>query len=175
MGADRVMGDEREMGTDRVMGAERAMPAQTNILETIAAANRERVAREKALVPAAELRERAEAAAARERAATGKFVFPFEQALRAPGMSFICECKKASPSKGLIAPDYDPVAIARDYEAAGAAAISCLTEPRWFQGSVDARMRWTSPGSARTSWWTTTWCGRPRRPVPRRCCSSSRS
>ena len=45
MGADRVMGDEREMGTDRVMGAERAMPAQTNILETIAAANRERVAR----------------------------------------------------------------------------------------------------------------------------------
>ncbi len=137
MGADRVMGDEREMGTDRVMGAERAMPAQTNILETIAAANRERVAREKALVPAAEMRERAEAAAARERAATGKFVFPFEQALRAPGMSFICECKKASPSKGLIAPDYDPVAIARDYEAAGAAAISCLTEPRWFQGSVD--------------------------------------
>ena len=88
-------------------------------------------------MPAAEMRERAEAAAARERAATGKFVFPFEQALRAPGMSFICECKKASPSKGLIAPSYDPAAIARDYEAAGAAAVSCLTEPRWFQGSCD--------------------------------------
>ncbi len=60
---------------------------------------------------------------------------PFEAALRAPGLSFICEVKKASPSKGLIAPDFPYLNIARDYEAAGAAAISCLTEPYWFKGS----------------------------------------
>jgi indole-3-glycerol phosphate synthase len=59
----------------------------------------------------------------------------FERALRRPGMQFICEAKKASPSKGVIAEDFDPVAVARDYEAAGAAAVSCLTEPYWFQGS----------------------------------------
>jgi len=113
------------------------MSAQTNILEAIAAANRDRVARQHDLVPAQVLHARAEGVAARELEATGVFAFPFERALRAPGMSFICECKKASPSKGLIAPDYDPVAIARGYQSAGAAAISCLTEPRWFQGSVD--------------------------------------
>ena len=60
---------------------------------------------------------------------------PFEAALRAPGLSFICEVKKASPSKGLIAPDFPYLNISRDYEAAGAAAISCLTEPYWFKGS----------------------------------------
>ena len=50
-------------------------------------------------------------------------------------MSFICEVKRASPSKGLIAPDFPYLQIAKDYEAAGASAISCLTEPYWFQGS----------------------------------------
>ena len=60
--------------------------------------------------------------------------FPFEKALRKPGMSFICECKKASPSKGLIAPDFPYLEIAREYEAAGADAISVLTEPKWFLG-----------------------------------------
>ena len=65
---------------------------------------------------------------------TGCMAFPFEAALRAPGMRFICECKKASPSKGLISPDFPYLRIAREYEAAGAAAISCLTEPRWFLG-----------------------------------------
>ena len=109
------------------------MAADTNILQAIAASNMERVAWEKDLMPADEMRGRAEAMASRE----GAFGFPFEQALRAPGMSFICECKKASPSKGLIAPSSVPAAIARDYEAAGAAAVSCLTEPRWFQGSCD--------------------------------------
>lgn len=60
--------------------------------------------------------------------------FPFEQALSGPDIGFICECKKASPSKGLIAPDFPYVEIAREYEAAGAACISVLTEPKWFLG-----------------------------------------
>ena len=50
-------------------------------------------------------------------------------------MSYICELKKASPSKGLIAPDFPYVELAREYEAAGASAISCLTEPYYFQGT----------------------------------------
>lgn len=49
-------------------------------------------------------------------------------------MSFICECKKASPSKGLIEPDFRYLEIAREYEAAGADCISVLTEPKWFLG-----------------------------------------
>ena len=50
-------------------------------------------------------------------------------------MSYICEVKKASPSKGLIAPDFPYLDIAKEYKAAGAVAISCLTEPFYFQGS----------------------------------------
>jgi indole-3-glycerol phosphate synthase len=61
--------------------------------------------------------------------------YPFEQALRKPGLSFICEIKKASPSKGLIAPDFPYLQIGREYEAAGASALSILTEPYYFQGS----------------------------------------
>lgn len=61
--------------------------------------------------------------------------YSFEKALRTPGISFICECKKASPSKGLIAPDFPYVQIAGEYEAAGADCISVLTEPKWFLGS----------------------------------------
>ena len=61
--------------------------------------------------------------------------YPFEKALGAPGISFICEVKKASPSKGLIATEFPYLSIAREYEAAGAAAISCLTEPDFFLGS----------------------------------------
>lgn len=63
--------------------------------------------------------------------------FPFEQALRCDGLSFICECKRASPSKGLIAPSFPYLDIARAYENAGANAISVLTEPSAFLG--DAR------------------------------------
>lgn len=59
----------------------------------------------------------------------------FEKALQKPGISFICECKKASPSKGLIAPDFPYLEIAKAYEEAGADAISVLTEPKWFLGS----------------------------------------
>ena len=61
--------------------------------------------------------------------------YRFEKALKKPGISFICECKKASPSKGLIAPDFPYVEIAKAYETAGADCISVLTEPKWFLGS----------------------------------------
>lgn len=61
--------------------------------------------------------------------------FEFEKALGKSGMSFICECKKASPSKGLIAPDFPYLKIATDYEAAGTDCISVLTEPKWFLGN----------------------------------------
>ena len=60
--------------------------------------------------------------------------FPFENALRAKGMSFICEVKKASPSKGVIAEEFPYLQIAAEYEQAGASAISVLTEPVFFQG-----------------------------------------
>lgn len=64
-----------------------------------------------------------------------KGTFSFEKALKKEGISFICECKKASPSKGIIAEDFPYLQIAKEYEAAGADAISVLTEPKWFLGS----------------------------------------
>ena len=60
---------------------------------------------------------------------------PFNKALSAPGLSFICEVKKASPSKGVISPDFPWMQIAKEYEEGGAAAISVLTEPEFFLGS----------------------------------------
>ena len=64
-----------------------------------------------------------------------KGTFAFEKALQKQDIAFICECKKASPSKGLIAPEFPYLQIAKDYEAAGADCISVLTEPKWFLGS----------------------------------------
>lgn len=64
---------------------------------------------------------------------SGEFVF--EKALKKKDLGFICECKKASPSKGLIAPDFPYVQIAKEYEEAGADCISVLTEPKWFLGA----------------------------------------
>lgn len=64
-----------------------------------------------------------------------KGAFEFENALKTDDISFICECKKASPSEGLIASDFPYVEIAKDYENAGAACVSVLTEPKWFLGS----------------------------------------
>lgn len=61
----------------------------------------------------------------------------FFDALNAPGVTLIAECKKASPSKGLMVPDYDPVRLATTYAKAGAGAISVLTDGRHFQGSLD--------------------------------------
>lgn len=61
----------------------------------------------------------------------------FAAALRAPGLRFICEVKKASPSKGVISQEFPYLEIAKAYQQAGADAISCLTEPKWFLGSDD--------------------------------------
>jgi len=100
-----------------------------NILDQLADHARQRVAAAKALKPLAEIE--------RQALALPKGAFPFEKALSGSELAFICECKRASPSKGLIAPDFPYLDIARDYEAAGAEAISVLTEPKWFLGSDD--------------------------------------
>ena len=60
--------------------------------------------------------------------------FPFENSLRGDDIAFICECKKASPSRGVLAEEYDYLQIAEEYENAGADCISVLTEPEWFLG-----------------------------------------
>jgi len=101
------------------------------ILDEIAAKTRLRVAKAKEASPFDRVREEAIALAEKE----GKASFPFERALAAPGLSFICEVKKASPSKGIIAENFPYMQIAREYEEAGAAAISVLTEPDYFLGS----------------------------------------
>ena len=100
------------------------------ILDTIAADTRERVARQKADIAPDEMRRLAAQTPRPDD-------FPFERSLRADGMSFICEVKKASPSKGVIAAHFPYLEIARDYEQAGAAAISVLTEPHFFAGHDD--------------------------------------
>lgn len=63
--------------------------------------------------------------------------FPFEKALKKDELSFICEIKKASPSKGIIDPEFDYLNIAKEYERIGTDCVSCLTEPKWFLGSDD--------------------------------------
>ncbi|MBR6254390.1 MAG: indole-3-glycerol phosphate synthase TrpC [Clostridiales bacterium] len=98
------------------------------ILDQLADHARERVAIAKEKVSFEEMKARAEAMADQS--------FSFEKALAAnPDIAFICECKKASPSKGLIAPDFPYLEIAKSYEAAGADCISVLTEPKWFLGA----------------------------------------
>ena len=98
-----------------------------NILNQLADHARERVAQARQTIPLGAIMEQADALPSPD--------FSFEKALRKDGLSFICECKRASPSKGLIAPDFPYLTIARDYEAAGADCISVLTEPKWFLGS----------------------------------------
>ena len=99
-----------------------------NILEEIAAKTIERIRKEKEAIPLSTVR------SAAEKRRFGAPDFLFEKALKKPGISFICEVKKASPSKGIIAEDFPYLDIARSYEAAGADAISCLTEPFYFLG-----------------------------------------
>lgn len=100
--------------------------SEKNILEEIAEKTRERIRKEKLQFPLDQLKILAEKAPQQP---------SFLEALKKPGMSYICEVKKASPSKGLIAPEFPYLEIAKEYEAAGASAISCLTEPFYFMGS----------------------------------------
>ena len=97
------------------------------ILDKIVEATKIRVAKEKEV----ETPETVKAAALALPSDTG---FPFEAALRQQDFNFICEVKKASPSKGIIAEHFPYLDIAKEYEIAGAAAISVLTEPDFFKG-----------------------------------------
>lgn len=97
------------------------------ILNELAAYAKERVKEAKGQVSLAEIKDTAYA--------LPKEDFRFEKTLRQEGLSFICEVKKASPSKGVIDPEFPYLSIAKAYEAAGADCVSCLTEPKWFFGS----------------------------------------
>ena len=116
----------------------------STILDQLADYARYRVEKAKEKKPLEEIREEALAASRQTAPGPGTSApdfrepFRFEKALEADGdIHFICECKKASPSKGLIAPDFPYLEIARQYEEAGASAISVLTEPKWFLGSPE--------------------------------------
>lgn len=100
---------------------------RNNILFRLAEHAAERTERNKKLITPEEIRRKA--------LALPKGTFSFEKALKKEDIAFICECKKASPSKGIIAEDFPYLQIAKEYEAAGAECISVLTEPKWFLGS----------------------------------------
>lgn len=98
-----------------------------NILKEIAAYAVKRVQQAERKMPLETVKEQALTLPGKE--------FVFEHALRKPELSFICECKKASPSKGIIADDFPYLKIAQEYEQAGADCISVLTEPKYFLGN----------------------------------------
>lgn len=100
------------------------------ILDDLAAATRARVERKKKEMSFDEVKEKA----LRMVGSEGSFTFPFEKAIAKEGISFICEVKRASPSKGIIAEDFPYLEIACDYEKAGADCISVLTETDYFKG-----------------------------------------
>lgn len=106
------------------------------ILDQLAAYARERMRVDKELVPLDALKRRISAGDIPSRVP-----FAFEAALKKPGLAFICEVKKASPSRGVISEAFPYLDIARAYKAAGADAISCLTEPKWFLGSDEIFMQ----------------------------------
>jgi indole-3-glycerol phosphate synthase len=97
-------------------------------IDDIVAAKRAELAEIKKYVPEGDLRRRAEGRLAPAR---------LSSALAGEGIKLIAEVKKASPSKGVLCLDFDPVAMARAYAESGAATISVLTEKRYFQGSLD--------------------------------------
>lgn len=98
-----------------------------NILKEIAAYAVKRVQQAESKIPLEVIKEQALTLPGKE--------FVFEYALRKPELSFICECKKASPSKGIIVEDFPYLKIAQEYEKAGADCISVLTEPKYFLGN----------------------------------------
>ena len=98
------------------------------ILDELAESTRKRVAKKKEKISLEEIKEKA-------LMMENTKDFPFEKALKKEGLSIIAEVKKASPSKGVIAADFPYLEIAKEYEASGADAISCLTEPNYFKGS----------------------------------------
>lgn len=100
-----------------------------SILDQLADYARLRTEQSKQLISAEEIKAKA--------LSLPKSSFAFENAIRGGDISFICECKKASPSKGIIAEDFPYVKIACEYESAGADCISVLTEPKWFLGSSE--------------------------------------
>lgn len=103
------------------------MERSGSVLDEIVAARRQQVELAKSAVPLEQMARRAEARPERR---------DFAAALRAPGLRVIAELKWASPSRGLIRPDYPRREIARGYQAAGAAALSILTEEKYFRGEL---------------------------------------
>jgi len=97
------------------------------ILNKIANSTKKRVKLEKEKVPLEKMKDMA-------KNIDTNFDFTFEKALKKDGVSFICEVKKASPSKGIISSDFDYIKIAKEYEKVGASCISVLTEPEFFKG-----------------------------------------
>ncbi len=104
------------------------------ILDELAALTRARIEKQKQEYSLADIQRDAELMAEREMEVQ-EFDYPFEEALSQKGLSIISEVKKASPSKGVIAEEFPFLEIAKEYEASGADAISCLTEPDRFKGS----------------------------------------
>ena len=125
-----MLPDERPRHTSSksTMKRQQRLLAQGKILEDIMRAKRQEVPKRKAEVSEANLQ------------ALALFTPPaidFPAALARPGVSLIAEVKRASPSKGLLCKDFDPVQLALTYAKGGASAISCLTDARFFQGSLE--------------------------------------
>ena len=104
------------------------------ILDELAALTRARIEKQKEIYTPADIQRDAELLAAQEMEVL-EFEYPFETALSGNEIAIISEVKKASPSKGIIAEDFPYLDIAKEYQASGADAISCLTEPDRFKGS----------------------------------------
>jgi indole-3-glycerol phosphate synthase len=100
------------------------------MLDEIVERTKERIELEKSIIPLDDLKREISCMEINEE-------FPFKKALQSDDISIIAEVKKASPSKGLISEDFDYVQIAKEYEEAGASAISVLTEPYFFKGDDD--------------------------------------
>ena len=127
----------------------------TDILDRIVAVKREEVAAARAREPLEALRARAQA-----RGDVRGFEAALRRRVHEGGAGVVAEVKRASPSKGLLRDPFDPPAIARSYEAAGAACLSVLTDERFFQGARRTSFRHARPAAcrccARISWWTCT-------------------